>query len=346
MTGIKHYIITNREILNEHRRNESIRPDGREEARDELRFGEYHFAHIDDPGEVVLYRDLDEEGLMRFQDKAKTPKNFQWGSQRVFDALYEEMLHPNEIGKDTLVFIHGFNTDLASALRTLRSLHKEYVENRKSPIKNIVLFTWPSRGQLLRYRDDARDATITGYALGRAFKIFHDFLISKFGKDPSNPKSQPCEAKLHLLVHSMGNRVLEAMMAWLSHESRQQPSLFDEVVLVGADVDYDAIEKPRALYNLIDICQRVHVYYHANDMALQVSRRTKNALNRLGLTGTKKKGELPDSVYEYNVSHTREDRGFQEKMVNHWYYYNTTEVVEDIVEVLRGNESMYLKSNK
>ncbi len=334
-----HYIITNREIINEHRKNEFVRRDGKEEARDELRFGEYTFSDSNDEGAIDLYKDLTVDQKEKYRDFNKLPVGYEFGSIRVFNSLYGDMLSSHG---DTLVFIHGFKSDLDNALMTVRRLHYEYVENQNSRVKNIVLFTWPARSNLLKYRDDARDARISGYALGRGFKLFHDFLIEKFGQDPSNPKNEPCDCSIHLMVHSMGNQVLEAMLQWLyRRESTRIPSLFNEVVLVGADIDYDALEEPKPLYHLIDICQRVHVYYHNRDLALQVSKRTKNAFNRLGLTGTKKKDRLPDNVLEKDVSQTNEDKGLMEKIVNHWYYYNTQEVVSDIVGVLNGTASKF-----
>ena len=58
-------------------------------------------------------------------------------------------------------------------------------------------------------------------------------------------------------------------------EEERLNSLFHEVILVGADVDYDTLESPRPMYDLIDICERVHIFYHKRDLALVISENTK-----------------------------------------------------------------------
>jgi len=79
--------------------------------------------------------------------------------------MYEQGLREKENEGHFLVFIHGFSTDLEGAAETMRALHKAYVEPDDSPIKHLILFTCPAKDKKLEYRDDARDAIQSGYAL-------------------------------------------------------------------------------------------------------------------------------------------------------------------------------------
>jgi esterase/lipase superfamily enzyme len=216
-------------------------------------------------------------------------------------------------------------------------LHKEYVENPHSPIRHIVLFTWPARSNILKYRDDARDAATSGYAFGRGIQKLRDFFKITFGLDPSNPSNPICNHKIHLLVHSMGAKVLESMFEQMLSENKTITSLFSQAILVGADVDYTSLESPRPLNHLIDICERVNVYYHNADMALKISETTKNAFNRLGKFGPRQSNLLPDDIVEVNTTNVTDDNGVLHGAVHHWYYYNSPTVINDISSVLNGN---------
>jgi esterase/lipase superfamily enzyme len=220
----------------------------------------------------------------------------------------------------------------------LKELHNKYVENADCPVQHIVMFTWPSKNKSLRYRDDARDAVKSGYALARSLASMKEFFRIQFVE-----KNKPmCEQKIHLMCHSMGNRVLESMFTGLRDIGVEPNSTFGEIFLVGADIDYDALQRPKPMYRIIDLGQRVHIYYHNNDAALGISEHTKNAFNRLGRWGAKNTLDLPDDVYQANVSDISDDaRGILDKIAHHWYYYNSASVVKDISDVMNGKNSVF-----
>lgn len=349
MANVKHYIITNRETSNlkapnfiKVNANEYLRTDGCEEAQDNLRYGTVTF----DPKkakklkdfQVFLHADPTIKESEVLYETGKLPKGKELGSAKVFSELYEKGKRAGADREHTLVFIHGFNSDLAVALETLAHLHRRYVENPQCPVQHIVMFTWPAMCKILRYRDDARDSVLSGYALARSFASFRDFLLKQF-KNEGNRNF--CEQKIHLMCHSMGNRVLESMIAHLLAMGITINSVFSEILLVAADVDYDVLEQPKPLYRLIDLGERVHVYYHNGDNALGISEHTKNAFNRLGRWGAKNTIGLPDDVYQADVSDIGDDNKFINKVVHHWYYYNSDSVCDDIAVVLGGGNSVF-----
>lgn len=343
---VTHYIITNREVTSRKSKSyisvnekEFMRMDGDEEARHNLRYGTVSF----DPKKAKKLKDFKiqiipevaESTLKEYTEGAPVSKA-KFPSGQIFDELYKAGSKAKS-REDILVFVHGFKSDLETAMQTLSELHTKYVEPKDSPICHIVLFTWPAKKQLLKYRSDAYDACQSGFALARSMASLREYFKEKLVKE----KKPQCEQKIHLLCHSMGNRVLESMIAGLADIGLELNTLFGEIVLVGSDIDYDALERPKPMYRLIDLGERVHIYFHNKDQALGVSEITKNAFNRLGRWGAKNTLSLPDDIYQCDVSDIEDDSGILHEVVHHWYYTNSDAVVKDITAVFWGNNSTF-----
>ncbi len=317
--------ITNREIVTVGT-SEIIRPDGLEYAGDNLRFGEY----ID--GKFILFPEPKTETEIMYNQLHNTNITDLKGSSRFFKQLYDELIA--EEG-DVLFFIHGFNTDLNDVKNCFDRLNQRYVV-KDSPIKHIVIFTWPSKSPdiPLHYRNDSRDAERSGITLARCF----DKLILFFRQFLKQEQNLPCKRNIHLMAHSMGNQVLEFMLLSLPHKYE----LFREIILVAADVEYTIFEPHQAFQSLIDIGYRVHIYHHEHDIVLDISKYTKNFNNRLGRYGRKSKNTMND-VFDIDVTRSKDDSDQPSGIdqLNHWYYYSSTEVVNDIIRVLNGKESRY-----
>lgn len=350
-----HFIVTNRQVrtgtggkdflkVND---TEYIRTDGEEEAMDNLRYGEVHF----DPKkadklrdfDLRLYPDLTDDQMRDLALFNEAPKNRKIPSLKVYETLHAK---GKSAKKDAhiLVFVHGFNNDLEGSLTTLAELHRLYVEPKESPIEHIVIYSWPARSNLLRYRDDARDAVKSGYAMARAFQSMTGFFL-KLIRDAQRANEDPADAlcgqKIHLMCHSMGNRVFESMMVELRRSTKRPNSVFGEILLMAADVDDDSLEPEKPLADAIMLGERMHIYYHNSDQALGISEKTKNAFNRLGRWGARRTVPLPDAVIQADVSYISDDRTLREKVAHHWYYLNSTSVVKDVTEVLNGKTTVF-----
>jgi esterase/lipase superfamily enzyme len=354
---VRHFFVTNRNVY-QHGPREYIREDGEEGAGHDLRFGEIYF----DPEKPInsvtgehyrVYPDADMEMGPAEADSNLDPRSqgftyqftreHKFGSTHLFEEIHQCSVGENEETHHTLFYIHGFNNDLATAFETVRQLHNLYVVNPDSPIKQIVLFTWPSMSRLLEYRDDAQDAIISGYALARGLKKLQRYFTQLAWHVKQGGKEELCRQKIHLMCHSMGNRVLQAMFEEINQSRTMVNSIFGEIILLAADIDYDALESPNPLYNLIEIGERVHVYFHKHDKALGISELTKNSFNRLGRWGAKNSSNLPDDIWQSNVSAVPETRAsLSENVINHWYYLTSDEVNVDIIRVLIGGNSQYL----
>ncbi len=321
------FFITNREIIT-NGDIESIREDGREHAGDNLRFGSYT---IEDRNFTLFPEPEKDVDLLYSNLYNRDPQSLK-GSARLFKQLYDNLMI--ESG-DVLFFIHGFNTDLEGVRNSFDRLHNRYVANKASPVKHLVIFTWPSRSPIIPYDyvDDKNDAIRSGEALGRCFDKVIQFLVTLLKVEAN----KPCNQNIHMMVHSMGNRVLKHMLINL----KTKYELFKEIVLVASDIEYSIFEPLESFRDLIDLGYHIHIYHHENDFVLGISKYTKNFSNRLGKYGRKNIDANMKDVYDIDVTHTSDDpnQGVEEKALNHWYYYSSSEVVDDIIQVFNNGIS-------
>jgi esterase/lipase superfamily enzyme len=335
------FFITNREIIKNADDSESIREDGREHAGDNLRFGTYDLQ----TKAFTLFPEPEKEEDTTYQNLADKPVDELKGSAKFFRLLYDELIKTNASGKkikknDALFFIHGFDTDLNGVRSSFRDLTDRYVKNPACPVQHLIIFTWPGRHPSIPYHyfDDKKDAIRSGEAFARATEkvihFFKEFLL--------NAGNEPCNRNIHFMVHSMGHRVLKHMMIELCNKKIAYPELFTEILLMAADIEYDMFEPDIAFNSLIDLGKRIHVYFHHNDRVLDISKFTKNFSNRLGRYGRKRIDPLMVDVVDADVTSIKEDLGnLEDRLLNHWYYYNSTEVVADVINILNGKVSAY-----
>jgi esterase/lipase superfamily enzyme len=343
------FLITNRYIINEsilpeHERdvsiealnNERVARDGREEAGLHTRYGFINpktnlLKFKGDPNDIIsLYphRENDDADF-------SVSKDVRFGSSALFSALHEAMCA--ETGGDLLIYVHGFHSDLDKAIKTTGILEDRFLKVG-SPVRHILLFTWPAQNKKIKYRNDARDCIISGEALARNILKLQTFFNTWF----QSGENKTCGRKIHLLAHSMGARVVEHAMAYLQKQSYGilVQTIFQEVILVAADVDDYALEIERPMSFLSQIAERIHSYNHKKDIALEVSKKTKNAYPRLGQKGIRNFANLPTNVVLVDVTGVKEETKWIDDIINHWYYHTAPDVVADIIEVFKGRAAI------
>jgi esterase/lipase superfamily enzyme len=332
------FFITNREITKQGN-TEAIREDGKEHAGDNLRFGTYNISSE----KFTLFPEPKSEEDTTYQNLAKKTSGELKGSAKFFRLLYDELRKEDGAGNavsknDVLFFIHGFNTDLNGVRSAFRILNERYVKNQKSPIGHLVIFTWPGQKPPIPYHyfDDKKDAIRSGEAFARAMEkvihFFREFL--------TNAKNEPCNRNIHFMIHSMGHRIVKHMMLELKMRRTPLPDLFKEIILMAADIEYDIFEQGDPFSSLIDLGKRIHVYFHHNDKVLDISKFTKNFSNRLGRYGRKRIDPLMVDIFDADVSTIREDLGdVKDDLLNHLYYYTSSAVVDDVINILNGEKS-------
>jgi esterase/lipase superfamily enzyme len=149
-----------------------------------------------------------------------------------------------------LVFVHGFNVTFDEALQRGAQLARDL--NFDGP---VVVFSWPSQGEIWHYGADRSSAD----ASARRLAEFLDKVAAATGAK-----------KIHVIAHSMGNRVLLPALARLVADpaSRSAPHL-GEVILAAPAVperEFDAWLDAIVGHGF----SRLTLYASAVDRAMQV----------------------------------------------------------------------------
>ena len=163
--------------------------------------------------------------------------------------------------KEVFVFIHGYNTSFEGA--TIRTAQLAVDMNLDGA---PILYSWPSRASLLGYAADAR--TVSDTALLDDVADFLQAIATQTGAE-----------KVHLVAHSMGNRVLMRALDRLAARNPDAPPLFDETVFAAADIGVD--EFAGVWPRIAGTAQRFTLYASQRDRALQVSEMV-NQMARVG----------------------------------------------------------------
>jgi esterase/lipase superfamily enzyme len=215
-------------------------------------------------------------------DSVRQPGEVQWPSgpgdpAREFVALKADRLPEKQAlsvfherlrrtsHRRVLVFVHGFNTRFGEAVFRLAQI----VHDSSVPAAP-VLFTWPSRGQLLAYTYDRESANYSRDAL--------ELLLQNLVKDPA-------VGEIDVLAHSMGNWVaLEALRQMAIRNGAIAPKI-KQVMLAAPDVDIDVFR--RQIIEMGDKRPPFTLFVAQDDNALAVSQRVWGGVARVGSVNPK-----------------------------------------------------------
>ena len=163
--------------------------------------------------------------------------------------------------RDVLVFIHGYNSSFEDgAVRAAQVVADMGFDG------SVILFSWPSAGELTGYIRDQQTARNTGWHLLRLLRE----LIPQAAPD-----------RIHVLAHSMGSEVLSKAVS-LIDRADSLPQLA-QVVFAAPDVDARIFGR-EILPMLRQHATNVTLYASSEDDALRASR-VLNGVWRLGLGG-------------------------------------------------------------
>jgi esterase/lipase superfamily enzyme len=153
--------------------------------------------------------------------------------------------------REALVFIHGFNTTFEYATRRAAQVSADLGFNGAP-----IVFSWPSAGSSgpLAYQRDGRNADLSGEAL-------YQFLQDLMGTTP--------ELRLHLIAHSMGNRILSAALDQFARAGSTPARRFQQIAWMAPDIDAELFR--RVAPRLAPTAQRLTLYVSSKDIALDLS---------------------------------------------------------------------------
>jgi esterase/lipase superfamily enzyme len=169
-------------------------------------------------------------------------------SQSAFWADFVKGIKNDGSAHDALLFIHGYNSSFNDACRRAAQIAYDLKFDGA-----ILLYSWPSHDSLLSY---AGDEDMTEWS-GPHFDSFLKQILK-----------QPGLGHLHIIAHSMGNRIL-ARTLFSGNLTSQETAHLGQVVFAAPDVnrlifDQYQCDKLKA--------QRITLYASDRDQALAVSK--------------------------------------------------------------------------
>ncbi|MEO1610090.1 MAG: alpha/beta hydrolase, partial [Pseudomonadota bacterium] len=164
--------------------------------------------------------------------------------------------------KQALIFVHGFNVDFDEATQRISQVAFDLEFDGA-----LIAFSWASlgRGNPIAY---ARDRGRADKSVAR-FVAMLDQLSSKFPN-----------VTLHIMAHSMGNRILTRALHQISErpQDAKRPKI-GEVILAHADVDPEWCEKLGKVHRFV---RGITNYVNQDDWALWIAKGLRIGKSRCG----------------------------------------------------------------
>jgi esterase/lipase superfamily enzyme len=165
--------------------------------------------------------------------------------------------------RTVLLFIHGYNTMFEEAVYRLAQIVND------SGFKGVpVLFTWPSRGQVLQYPYDRESAIFSRDELEEIMNQ----IARKSGA-----------TKFDVLAHSMGNMLfMETLRQAAIRGNGTFGGKLGEVMLAAPDIDIDVFRKQ--IRTVLPLRIPITIFVSADDKALGISKLVWGGEARAGAT--------------------------------------------------------------
>ncbi len=294
-----------------------------------------HFYRVGRTVVEKVSNDLDEgygiRSVALVAEGGEASEEIALGSTGLFREIKAEMAKNK---RDAIILLHGFANSFEDVFVRAAQLQEEYVVKPKGggaavhPV--LFAFCWPSNGKVQppwEYFSDRDDAKASGTAIARTVRRFIEFMGTE--------GDAQCRRRIHLVAHSMGNWALRHTVQGLKELSGGQtlPTVFENVFLMAADEDDDALELDHKLKPLTELARRIHVYHSNDDNALVISDKTKFNPDRLGFNGPRTFSGLSTRVVAVDCEDVDDTKLAQ---VNHQYYRRRPEVIRDVRAVLAG----------
>ena len=171
------------------------------------------------------------------------------GEPDFWQAVHAAMNERDERKPEALLFLHGYRVSFEDA--ALRAAQLAY----DLKIRDTAFFSWPSAGAAAKYTVDEGSAK-------NATEPLAEFISALDAGAHAAGKA------LHIIAHSMGNRVLLAALQWLVLKGRA-PQAIDKIVCAAPDEDAD--DFVTAMAALRSVGRRRTLYASSKDKPVWLS---------------------------------------------------------------------------
>lgn len=209
--------------------------------------------------------------------------------------------------KDILIFVHGYSNPFAEAL--LRTAQLSY----DLEFPGIAMtYSWPSQGKFLFGYNYAKDEEYVAKSIPHFTKFIEDVIANADG------------ARIHIVAHSMGNRLLTRAIAKL--DARAGGNLLNQIILAAPDINVEVF-KDEILPKMRGKVQQITVYRSADDKALLASK-TMSSTRRLG-----------EQLFLDQDINTIDASGINISFLAHSYFSKVPAVIDDLQGIVLRQET-------
>ena len=211
-----------------------------------------------------------------------------------------------------LLFIHGYNNTFVEAAAVAGQLTYDLAFPGAS-----VLFSWPSQGKLLEYKQDSVQATAAAPSLAA---VINDLTALQ------------AEGPVYIVAHSMGNQVLlGGLKQFLKDSKAGQSRALTAVVMAAPDVPQENFKKLWG-EDLTDNGIYPTLYASSNDLAIVASEKENKNL-RLGSGGK----AMFAMSYMVSIDASAVTKAFFS--TNHAYFRDNDTVTGDLFGLIRERKA-------
>jgi len=252
------------------------------------------------------------------------------------EAEHEEQKH-------LCLFVHGYNSDWVDTVKDYLLIKSSLIEGGE--LGQLVLYSWPSKGNVAGYLADREGASASAPDLAGLLVELNDYLtlrqrIAARTDDPA----KFCRMKVSVLAHSMGNYVMQEALVAASKQLNdpQLVSLINQFVMVAADVDNDLFERDQPSGSdgnlMANLCYRIAALYTGLDQVLGMSAGLKHfGTRRLGRSGLADPANVWDNVFEFDVTNYIDTRDSVHSAV-----FESPPAIALVRNILRGVDRRFI----
>jgi esterase/lipase superfamily enzyme len=176
-------------------------------------------------------------------------------------AQFGELFPPERSGRDLLMYVPGFNQTFEMV-----ALDAARLSDGIKFHGSTMVFSWPSKANLLDYGYDRESAMWSRDALER---VFEQLIAS------------PDTGRTHIVAHSIGTMLtLEGLRLLYAQQSAASVERIGSVVFAAPDIDIDVFSS--SVQRIGPLASKITVVTATNDRALAISSLIAGGITRVG----------------------------------------------------------------